>query len=152
MTLQTSPIRTGARGNSGGGTMSSSASVSPPFGIQTPSSSSSIAVPSVSRPTTTPIAVRPNNKFGGGGGIGNGLSGRGHGGSRQQHGGQQPKQKRVGLKDFERIRVLGKGKRNVELMTDYHLVLFDILLNSTINTMNIFIFYFFILLFFYFIL
>ena len=118
--IQTSPIRTGVRSSNTHASSTSSSSISLPNQSSSSSSSisSDISIPQVSRPTTTPISVRGSNtnhqQSSGQSAFSQALARSSH------HNGNGTSSssssntsigtpRRVGLKDFERIRVLGKG-------------------------------------------
>ena len=119
--IQTSPMRKkkGSEARRGSSSAATAASVTAGAAAHVgnevastiyPVSTASPPVPmfNASRPKTTPIAVNAVSvgSGGGGGGSTGSPSAGGGGGARSARAGGK---KRVGLKDFERIRVLGKG-------------------------------------------
>ena len=119
--IQTSPMRKkkGSEARRGSSSAATAASVTAGAAAHVgnevastiyPVSTASPPVPmfNASRPKTTPIAVNAVSVCSGGGGGGStgSPSAGGGGGARSARAGGK---KRVGLKDFERIRVLGKG-------------------------------------------
>lgn len=119
--IQTSPIRTGVRFSNTHASSTSSSSISLPNQSSSSSSSisSDISIPQVSRPTTTPISVRGGSNTNHQQSSGQSAFSQALARSSHHNGNGTSSSSssntsigtphRVGLKDFERIRVLGKG-------------------------------------------